>query len=123
MEKAKSLGGDIIIESIPGKGTKITMRLPVTTAVVQALLDMPLLVGSKALHQKDSTGCTPLYLAACFGHTEVVCFPFSFGLLFACLCFCELVFCARFFIIVRHTGDPEGKDCFSKNGSKTSYFA
>lgn len=37
-EKAESLGGGIIIESNENKGSKITMRLPITTAVVQALL-------------------------------------------------------------------------------------
>ncbi len=37
-QKTENLGGSIIIESVPEKGTKITMRLPITTAVVQALL-------------------------------------------------------------------------------------
>ncbi len=38
-ERAESLGGGIAIESTAGKGTKISMRLPVTTAVVKALLE------------------------------------------------------------------------------------
>jgi len=36
--KAESLGGSILIESQPDKGTKIIMRLPVTTTVLKALL-------------------------------------------------------------------------------------
>lgn len=36
--KAESLGGSLVIESESGKGSKITMRLPITTAVIQALL-------------------------------------------------------------------------------------
>jgi len=37
-EKSESLGGSLLIESVSSKGTKVTMRLPITTAVVQALL-------------------------------------------------------------------------------------
>jgi two-component system chemotaxis sensor kinase CheA len=37
-EVTESLGGDLLIESRPNAGCKITMRLPVTTAVVRALL-------------------------------------------------------------------------------------
>jgi two-component system chemotaxis sensor kinase CheA len=35
---AENLGGSLLISSKPGQGTSITMRLPVTTAVVKALL-------------------------------------------------------------------------------------
>jgi two-component system chemotaxis sensor kinase CheA len=37
-EKTERLGGSLKIESIKGSGTKISMRLPITTAVVRALL-------------------------------------------------------------------------------------
>lgn len=37
-EKAEELGGGIIINSALGEGCKIIMRLPITTALVQALL-------------------------------------------------------------------------------------
>lgn len=37
-QKAESLGGGVFIESKPGQGSTIGMRLPVTTAVVHALL-------------------------------------------------------------------------------------
>ncbi len=36
--KAEALGGALVIESQAGRGSKITMRLPVTTAVIRALL-------------------------------------------------------------------------------------
>ncbi|MDD5773903.1 MAG: chemotaxis protein CheA [bacterium] len=37
-QKTESLGGSVVIESDVGLGAKITMRLPITTAVVQALM-------------------------------------------------------------------------------------
>lgn len=37
-DKTQSLGGRVLIESMPAKGCKMTMQLPITTAVVQALL-------------------------------------------------------------------------------------
>ncbi|MBI5417727.1 chemotaxis protein CheA [Candidatus Poribacteria bacterium] len=37
-QKAENLGGNIFIESTFGKGTKITICLPITTALVQALI-------------------------------------------------------------------------------------
>lgn len=36
--KAESLGGFVIVETTPGVGTKITLKLPLTLAIVQALL-------------------------------------------------------------------------------------
>ncbi len=36
--RTESLGGSVLVESTLEKGTKISMRLPITTAVVQALL-------------------------------------------------------------------------------------
>lgn len=36
--KAESLGGYVIMESEPGKGTRITLKLPLTLAIVQALM-------------------------------------------------------------------------------------
>ncbi|MFH1791454.1 MAG: chemotaxis protein CheA [Candidatus Omnitrophota bacterium] len=37
-EKTANLGGGLVIKTVPGKGSKITMRLPITTAVIQVLL-------------------------------------------------------------------------------------
>ena len=36
--KAESLGGFVVIDSEPGRGTRVTLKLPLTLAIVQALL-------------------------------------------------------------------------------------